>query len=171
MKNDERNPVECSIYYLALRKKSVLHGLWKMSNGHVEQGLMVKFLANDFSEEKWQKAALKNAYALLGKQRYGKKNTLSYLIKKEYAVAFFLLGDKLKDAVNVCTKNLNDIQLAIVLCRLYEGEDGPIFTDLINQSLIPLAFKTNDRWLLSISYFMLRKREDAIRASFVPHSR
>ena len=39
----------------------------------------------------------------------------------EYAAAFFLLGEKLKDAVSVCLKQLNDPQLAIVLCRLFEG--------------------------------------------------
>ncbi|KAG0029994.1 regulator of (H+)-ATPase in vacuolar membrane [Podila clonocystis] len=34
-----------------------------------------------------------------------------------YAAAFFLLGNKLQDAVNVCVKHLNDFQLAIALCR------------------------------------------------------
>lgn len=71
MKNLDRNPVDCSLFYLALRKKSVLLGLWKMAGGHVEQNAMVKFLANDFTMDKFQKAALKNAFALLGKQRYG----------------------------------------------------------------------------------------------------
>jgi len=32
---------------------------------------MLKFLANDFNQAKWRTAALKNAYALLGKQRFG----------------------------------------------------------------------------------------------------
>lgn len=39
----------------------------------------------------------------------------------EYAAAFFLLGDKLKDAVNVCLKHLDDFQLAVAICRVYEG--------------------------------------------------
>lgn len=39
----------------------------------------------------------------------------------EYAAAFFLLADKLSDAVNVCVKNLEDIQLAILIIRIYEG--------------------------------------------------
>lgn len=37
-----------------------------------------------------------------------------------YAAAFFLLADKLQDAVNVCVKNLSDFQLAIAICRVYE---------------------------------------------------
>lgn len=50
---------------------------------------MTHFFANDFKEERWRKAALKNAYALLGKQRF------------EHAAAFFLLAGNLKDAVEV----------------------------------------------------------------------
>jgi hypothetical protein len=32
---------------------------------------MLKFLANDFELDRWKMAAMKNAYALLSKQRYG----------------------------------------------------------------------------------------------------
>lgn len=71
MKDDQKNPVDCSLFYLALKKKNVLLGIWKLANSHPEQAAMLKFLANDFKEEKWRNAALKNAYALLGKQRFG----------------------------------------------------------------------------------------------------
>jgi hypothetical protein len=37
-----------------------------------EQGATTKLLANNFAEKKWRTAALKNAYALLGKRRFGK---------------------------------------------------------------------------------------------------
>lgn len=50
---------------------------------------MTHFFANDFKEDRWRKAALKNAYVLLGKQRF------------DHAVAFFLLAGNLKDAVEV----------------------------------------------------------------------
>lgn len=33
---------------------------------------MVKFLQNNFEDPRWQSAAVKNAYALLGKQRFRK---------------------------------------------------------------------------------------------------
>jgi len=33
--------------------------------------MMLKFLANDFTQDRWKTAALKNAYALLSKNRYG----------------------------------------------------------------------------------------------------
>lgn len=50
---------------------------------------MADFFKNDFGEDRWRKAALKNAFALLGKQMFRE------------AAAFFLLGDSLKDAVEV----------------------------------------------------------------------
>ena len=50
---------------------------------------MSTFFSNDFTQERWRKAALKNAYALLGKQRF------------EHAAAFFILGNALWDAVQV----------------------------------------------------------------------
>lgn len=68
---DEKNPVDCSLYYLALKKKNVLTGLWRMASWHKEQTSTMRFLSNNFSEPKWKTAALKNAYALLGKHRFG----------------------------------------------------------------------------------------------------
>ncbi len=70
-KDGVHDPVACSLFYLALKKKNVLLGLWKLASSHSEQTAMLKFLSNNFEEERWKTAALKNAFALLGKQRYG----------------------------------------------------------------------------------------------------
>lgn len=70
-RTDEKDPVDCSLYYLALKKKNVLSGLWRMATWHREQASTTKLLANNFSEARWKTAALKNAYALLGKHRFG----------------------------------------------------------------------------------------------------
>ncbi|KAG4282678.1 hypothetical protein FPRO06_09351 [Fusarium proliferatum] len=86
-KNEVKNPVDCSLYYLALRKKTVLQGLWRMANWNKEQAATQRLLANNFEDPKWRSAALKNAYALLSRRRF------------EYAAAFFLLADHLHDAV------------------------------------------------------------------------
>jgi hypothetical protein len=66
-----KDPTACSLFYLVLKKKNVLLGLWKLASNHPEHAMMVKFLSNDFDQEKWQTTAMKNAFALLGKQRYG----------------------------------------------------------------------------------------------------
>lgn len=76
-KDGNRNPVNCSLFYIALRKRAVLQGLWRMAGGDKEQITTQKFLAHDFEEPRWRTAALKNAYALLSKRRF---STLKLLI-------------------------------------------------------------------------------------------
>ncbi|KAG0089757.1 regulator of (H+)-ATPase in vacuolar membrane, partial [Podila epicladia] len=155
MSKDEKDPVGCTLFYIALRKKKLLHGLWRTSHGHAEQGKMVTFLANDFDLDRWRTAALKNAFALLGKQRFA------------YAAAFFLLGNKLQDAVNVCVKNLNDLQLAIALCRVYEPEErGPVLTQLLQD----LVQTTTDPWLLSLFHSILGQSSQAIQVTLASES-
>ena len=85
---------------------------------------MTQFFGQNFTEERWKKAALKNAFALLSKQRF------------EHAAAFFLLGNKLWDACEVCISRLGDLQLALVITRLYEGDGGPIFEKILKQHIL-----------------------------------
>ncbi|RXM33272.1 DmX-like protein 1, partial [Acipenser ruthenus] len=100
------DPLDAAIYYLAMKKKAVVWGLYRAQR----DSKMTPFFNNNFSEDRWRKAALKNAFALLGKQRF------------EHSAAFFLLAGSLKDAVEVCLEKMNDIQLALVISRLYESE-------------------------------------------------
>jgi len=102
-----QDPMDAAVFYLAMKKKTLLWGLYRSKRDEK----MSLFFANDFSQERWRKAALKNAYALLGKQRF------------EHAAGFFLLAGSLKDALEVCLAKLKDIQLALVVARLYEGGD------------------------------------------------
>jgi hypothetical protein len=71
-KSEMKNPVDCSLYYLALKKKAVLQGLWRMATWNREQSATQKLLANNFENPKAKTTALKNAYALLSKRRFGK---------------------------------------------------------------------------------------------------
>jgi hypothetical protein len=66
-----KNPIDCSLFYLALKKKAVLQGLWRMAAWNREQSATVRLLSNNFQDQKWKTAAMKNAYALLGKRRHG----------------------------------------------------------------------------------------------------
>jgi len=68
----------------------------------------------------------------------------------ELAIAFFLLGDDFSSAVNVCAKNLQDEQLAIVICRLVEGSGGPLERNLISNVLLPRSVEKGDNWLSSL---------------------
>uniref|UniRef100_A0AC34PUG3 RAVE complex protein Rav1 C-terminal domain-containing protein n=1 Tax=Panagrolaimus sp. JU765 TaxID=591449 RepID=A0AC34PUG3_9BILA len=115
------DPMDACLYYLALRKKNVLTHLFK--NNSKQQ--MAEFFKEDFTEEKWQKAALKNAFVLMSKQRFAD------------AAGFFLLGGSLKDALQTILRRLNDLQLAMVILRIYE-------TDPENQSNLMCELLCNE---------------------------
>lgn len=85
----------------------------------------------------------------------------------EYAAAFFLLADCLKDAVNVILNQLKDLQLAIAITRVYEGERGPILKELLEEKVLPLAAQEGNRWLASWAFWMLHRRDMAVRALIV----
>ena len=71
MAGGNRDPTTCSLFYFTIGKVKLVHGLWRQAAWHKEQSIMLKFLGNDFTQPRWKTAALKNAYALLGKQRFG----------------------------------------------------------------------------------------------------
>ena len=149
-KGEDRDPIDCSLYYLALHKKAVLQGLWRMTIGVREKENTMKLLARNFTEPRWKASALKNAYALLSRRRF------------HYAAAFFLLGDSLWDAVNVCAHQLKDLQLAIAIARVYESEmRSSALTRLVEETILPLAIESEQgRWMASWAYSTILDRKD-----------
>lgn len=81
---------------------------------------------------------MKNAYVLMGKHQL------------ELAIGFFLLGGEASSAINVCVKNLQDEQLALVICRLVDGQGGALESNLINKYILPSAIRRGDFWLASL---------------------
>lgn len=159
MSQVDKDPSECSIFYLALQKKKVLLGLWKIVTTHPEKKKMVDFLSKDFEQDANKTVALKNAFVLLGKQRF------------EYAAALFLLAGKLKDAVMVCIRNLKDLQLAITICRLYEGDDGPVLKELLDNALketelVSTVAEDDLYWYQSMIYWMKQDFYESSRLLF-----
>ena len=183
--------MNCSLFYLALRQRTVLRNLWRLATWHPEQRATYKLLSNDFDEPKWQKAAQKNAYALLSKRRYRMScQSLLHPVPSschsvragmghasccipsdmnvtDYAAAFFLLGDSLEDAVNVCVYRLNDLQLAIAIARVYEGDEGLVLRRLLEEEILPYAAQEGNRWLASWAFWMLNRKDMAVRALIV----
>lgn len=150
---DERDPTSCSLLYYALRKEKLVANLWRQAFWHKDQKKMLTFLNNDFSQARWQAAAFKNAFALLSQRRF------------DMAASFFLLGGGLRDAVNVCTRNLDDLCLGLTIARLYEGGTrGAIFTDLLRKDVLQQAVKTNNRWLAHWALSMLGDEDQAMEA-------
>lgn len=173
MAGDNRDPTACSLFYFALGKAKLVHGLWRQAAWHKEQGAMLKFLSNNFNEPRWRTAALKNAYALLSKRRFGSYflNSRSRQILNvsiEYAAAFFLLGNALPDAVSVCLKQLNDFQLAVAIARVVEqSNEGPVLFGILNKTVLPISFKDGNRWLASWAFWLLHRRDLAVRILLV----
>jgi len=102
-----QDPLDAALFYLAMKKKTLVCALLRRVNCDKR---LLKLFEQDFNDPVNRKKALKNAYALLGLHRF------------EHAAAFFLLAGSIWDAVEVCINNLNDVQLAMILIRLYDND-------------------------------------------------
>lgn len=153
---EEGDPVGCALFFTALKKKNLLLALWKTTPDTSEKATMLKFLSNDFNDPRWQTAAAKNAFALMARQRF------------EYAVAFFLLGNRLRDAVSVCLKQLDDIQLAFTITRIYDGEQSDLLKEIVMSHMLPRTMADQDRWMASLAFSAMGEREKAILALMLP---
>jgi hypothetical protein len=159
--SDTRDPSGIvSLFYLALRKKQILICLWKTIS-HTEQKKIVKFLSNDFNEQRWKSAALKNAFVLLGQHRYMD------------AAYFFLLGDSVKDCCSTLAGKVGDVPLAIAVSKVYWATDpknerldevGPCLRSVIENYVLPDAISTGDRWTCSWIFWQLGFKELSIQA-------
>lgn len=86
--NSKRQPIT----FLLWKKKKYNCTLCLFIPRSQKNAKMTAFFRNNFSEDRWRKAALKNAFSLLGKQRF------------QHSAAFFLLAGSLKDAVEASEK-------------------------------------------------------------------
>ena len=103
-----KDPMMAMLPYLALgtNKLSVLRGLFRLSPSHQK---VFTFLSNDFSDERWKKAASKNAFALIAQHRY------------EPAAGFFLLAGRPGQAIKTATMQLHEPMMALLIARLAAG--------------------------------------------------
>uniref|UniRef100_A0A663FBW9 Dmx like 1 n=1 Tax=Aquila chrysaetos chrysaetos TaxID=223781 RepID=A0A663FBW9_AQUCH len=157
------DPLDAAIFYLAMKKKAVIWGLYRSQ----KDTKMTQFFGNNFTEDRWRKAALKNAFSLLGKQRF------------EHSAAFFLLAGHLKDAVEVCVEKLNDIQLALVISRLYESEfeASSTYKSVLQKRILGSVFPAKessgnmhcDPFLRSMAYWILEDYSKALD-TLIKHS-
>jgi DmX-like protein len=107
-------------------------------------------LSNDFSLERWKKAADKNAMVLISKKSY-------YL-----GISFFILAGKIKDAITVALGKLNDLNLAILIARLVDGYESESLFDLVDKYFIEDGKGMDDPWLVSIGYWWKKQYFDSI---------
>lgn len=86
--NNKSEPMNCALYYILLGQKIVVTNLFKLA----KDTKLFQFFSRDFNQKEHQIAASKNAFVLLSKRRY------------DTAVVFFILANKIEDAINVCLK-------------------------------------------------------------------
>jgi hypothetical protein len=48
-----------------------------------------------------------------------------------------------------------------------QGDDGPILSDILKTTVLPTAFSDGNRWLASWAFWMLRRRDLAVRILLV----
>uniref|UniRef100_A0A8C3C4Y2 Dmx like 1 n=1 Tax=Cairina moschata TaxID=8855 RepID=A0A8C3C4Y2_CAIMO len=152
------DPLDAAIFYLAMKKKAVIWGLYRSR----KDTKMTQFFGNNFTEDRWRKAALKNAFSLLGKQRF------------EHSAAFFLLAGHLKDAVEKMFS-----QLALVISRLYESEFevSNTYKSILQKRILGSAFPGKessgnmycDPFLRSMAYWILEDYSKALD-TLIKHS-
>ncbi|KAK0328013.1 regulator of (H+)-ATPase in vacuolar membrane [Friedmanniomyces endolithicus] len=150
------DPINASLFFLALHKKQTLLGLWRIATGHKEQRATVNFLKRDFALQECKVAAKKNAYALMGKRRF------------KYAAAFFLLADDAASAVSLLAGQCGDAMLAIAVARLYSGDGSDVLRKLLEERLMVSAEKDGDRWLMSWCHSTLGEKREAADALVRP---
>jgi hypothetical protein len=73
-----------------------------------------------------------------------------------------------KDAITICVRQLDDWQLGVALARVVEGGiNGPLFTWVLSDVVLPLAFAGGHRWLATWAFWMLGRRDLAVRVIIV----
>lgn len=84
-----------------------------------------------------------------------------------------MLANQPKDAITVCLRQLDDWQLAFALARVVEpdtgstGSVGPLGKWILTDTVIPLAFAGGHRWLATWAFWLLGRRDLAVRVLIV----
>ncbi|TGZ74715.1 hypothetical protein CRM22_000794 [Opisthorchis felineus] len=139
-----KDPMESVVFYAAMCKANVVAGLFKS----IGNKTLENFFRSDFGPGRPAcRQAKLNAFRLLSQHRY------------THAAGLFLLAGCLDDAIRVCLDTLKDLQLAVVLVRLYMSsfrgmdqlqEESP-FHRLLRQHVIT----NEDPFLRSMAFWSL----------------
>ena len=67
----------------------------------------------------------------------------------------------------MCYNQLKDMQLAITIARVYEGDQGPVLKRFLEEEVLAVAAQEGNRWLASWAFWMLHRRDMSVRALIV----
>ena len=62
---------------------------------------------------------------------------------------------------------MGDLQLAIAISRASEGDNGPVLRAILEEKVLPEAASEGNRWMASWAFWMLGRRDMAVRALIV----
>ena len=62
---------------------------------------------------------------------------------------------------------IRDLQLAVAVARVYGGDQGPVLRRLLEDEVLALAAREGNRWLACWAFWMLGRRDMAVRALIV----
>lgn len=62
---------------------------------------------------------------------------------------------------------MGDLQLAIAITRASEGDNGPVLREILEEKVLPEAASEGNRWMASWAFWMLGRRDMAVRALIV----
>ncbi|KAF0734348.1 hypothetical protein Ae201684_008950 [Aphanomyces euteiches] len=143
-----KDPFSIALYYVLLGKTKLLSGLFRVA----KELKIAELLANDFTEERWKSAAIKNAFVLKSKQRYA------------LAATFFLLGGKVYEAASIAESADPTFVLSFLILRLSEPSSlsdlGPTTQQFIQAALLTKAKSCNDVYMQCLCSFLVNNRLD-----------
>ncbi|KDO23563.1 hypothetical protein SPRG_10758 [Saprolegnia parasitica CBS 223.65] len=101
-------------------------------------------LTNDFADDRWRTAAIKNAFVLKSKGRY------------MLAATFFLLGGKIYEAAAMAEAADQTLVLSLLICKLAEADaNGPVTKQVLCNMVLSRAKACGDVYLEALAQLLL----------------
>ncbi|ETV99253.1 hypothetical protein H310_07999 [Aphanomyces invadans] len=141
-----KDPFSIALYYVLLGKTRLLSNLFRLG----KETKIADLLVNDFADDRWKAAAIKNAFVLKSKQRY------------LLAATFFLLGNKVYEAASMAESADPTFVLSFLILRLSEPSSlkqlGPTTIQFVQTVLLDKAVQANDVYMQCLCRLFLDKR-------------
>ena len=138
-----------SLYYYLAGKMHILLDLIDKEKNNTN---IKTFLLKDFKDEKVKKAARNNALELKKQKRY------------IFSIFFLLLGGDLNTAIDISIRELQDINLAILILKLYPDVKmtEKKVTHVLQEYFVDLGLILRDPWLTISGYIFMKKIDLAL---------
>ncbi|RHY34075.1 hypothetical protein DYB32_001166 [Aphanomyces invadans] len=160
-----KDPFSIALYYVLLGKTRLLSNLFRLG----KETKIADLLVNDFADDRWKAAAIKNAFVLKSKQRFVRMkiedvaaNDRLCIYRYLLAATFFLLGNKVYEAASMAESADPTFVLSFLILRLSEPSSlkqlGPTTIQFVQTVLLDKAVQANDVYMQCLCRLFLDKR-------------